>query len=436
MLAISGSAVDLAAAKRPKGSSASFEMHGSRHANFWPLGKPRSIGVSVRDHLGETYVAGALALTFAAKLRACDTLQDVEALALHLDDRVSDQQFAPKALQVAIARRCRELLARGWGSSLEVASDGLASMLLLRGERLLLPEPAVREATGRALAALCASEAPRSAAVAGSPGEGTALVARLQEWSAHAKLFAEAAEAGFLAPDDASLVEAALDASLRRRLEGASSQALQRSADLVHTGGASILRARAAAASGRAKSPGPLDIGISSQAWGDLPEVPSSVSAVAFKAVRAAERIEGSAKASSVVDRELHDRGLADPTRTHHPLGRRATSESILLPPRVADMARTAPGRFFAPAELVQRAGAQPRVRGHLGQDAAPSRSRVHLEVEAGVGAAGSAAWHSGLAMTGVGPARPGGMTAMQRSLLHVHARRPQVGKQTRALRP
>jgi len=444
-LAVSGSAAKLAKA-RPKKIAVSLEKHGPRPSEeSWPAGKARAIGLG--DHLGETAIAGALATTFAAKLRTCNTLEEVQRVAVELEERVGKQQFTHRALVVAVNRRCCEILLLGWDSAEDAHAD-MKAMISLRTDTLLAPWKAVRQAVTSALLMFCGSRpaqpsqtgATRSDGPPSSPVRDARVQKSLHQWTLHAQVFSQFSEVGFLGAEEAAEVERQLDAELKQILAGVASQDLGRFAAYLRAGGSYVLRGRLAAVSGRVMAPETRCIPVADNS-GLVPEVPTSVSVAAFEALRAAERAGGmDLKAAPAASSDLQHVGLHDPKEHKAVTGRRGswdTSEGPPLPvPRSAEgrpVPRSADGRrALSSADLVRRAhsisaGSHSSVFGFCGLDAKPAPSHIRAEVEVGMGALGAIAARSGTKMTGLAPVGGSGMSPLQKTLLRVHASRADV---------
>mmetsp|Transcript_47726 Transcript_47726/g.102268 ORF Transcript_47726/g.102268 Transcript_47726/m.102268 type:complete len:525 (+) Transcript_47726:267-1841(+) len=479
-LALSGSAARLAE-KRPDRRHPGFEYHGPRPADTWPQSNARAIGLD--DHLGETALAKALTTKFSATFRECHDIQAVREAATILEEQLKKHQFTHRSLVVAVNQRCCDLLVRGW-SNPEQAIDDLKHLHELRVGRLLSTWKTVREAIVRALMKLTSGDGVQwrsSTSALHGPGESPRQA--LHVWTMQTHVFCQYCEAGFVAPEDAHEVEKSLDVELRQIMTRIPSTDLLKYGAYLRSGGGYLLRARAAVAAARHMLP--PDTIVPVPVLSDLPpEVPSSISAAAFDALRKSQRAGGEEeRAASRAGEELHQLGLDDPERLLSPLGRRPSkslSDSRLFgatsssspshghdhdghdhghghehghdhgshdhgnePPqqghqwaaspqsaggtptnnvRAAALFKGQPG--LAHQDVLRRASALHIVRGHVGKDARPTPSHRRGEVWAGVGAVGSMGFHSGGSVNGVAPVGGTGMSALQKALLQVHASR------------
>lgn len=400
-LVIRGSATQLAY-PRPARLWASAEAHGARPAETWPGGHGELIGMP--GHYGETEIAGALALTFTAKLSDCRSVTEVASAARAFESRARRPQFARAALAVAVGRRCCEVLASGFASA-EEGAVALRALVALRDAELLAFGPPLQQAARAALVLtsgrLCGAEVTASS---------RAHSAAAEQWALQAQLLREYAEAGALASAGTAAVEAALRRALQGLLAGAGSRALARSAAHLRTGGDSVLRARSAAQVGAASPKSP-------QGGPGVAELPPTISEVVFQALRDAARVEDAGSgAVPGAHAELQHFGLIDHDVSRSLRERRASSEGSLFA-TMPNIKKPQAGYGFERVEdAVRKVALRSQALGH------GRPTHVRGEVQAGMGAVGHAAFHSGASQTGIVPAHRRGMTTLQKALLPMHA--------------
>mmetsp|Transcript_115538 Transcript_115538/g.331629 ORF Transcript_115538/g.331629 Transcript_115538/m.331629 type:complete len:449 (-) Transcript_115538:54-1400(-) len=392
-------AASLMGKARPAGTWPFGGQHGPRPADTWPLGDGTAIGLE--EHYGETEMAGALALTFMAALKQCGSIPEVGLTAHAIEAKIGRGPFVRKALASVVDRRCCELLLPGFASVIECA-EAFRTMQTLRAGELLTVQTSLSEAIRVAIVQTCHH-------VCGPGARSRGSMHATELWAQAAQMLAQFSEAGYLTPAEVADVEATLGSMLKGILSSASSQELSRTAAHLRMGGDCILRACASVA--------PKGAADMSPSGSKVPALPVSISTPAFDALRAAARLGGSSTtAAPGIYYDLQQLGFVD-REAFLPQGGRSID-----PSRIRSISQPAPDRSapISRGEFVEDVLWRAARRAEALHHSRPTH--VRSEVLLGVGAVGHAGAHSGAAQHGLAPAQKYGMTALQKSLLRVHA--------------